>query len=72
MAPGKKCRHCGAIKPFDQYSSHPDTVDKLQVWCKECVKQAVRDYRANPDNRRRERERARAARKAKRDAKRLL
>lgn len=65
--PGKVCKHCGLHQPFEEYSAHPETVDRLQVWCKGCVRQAVRDWRANPDNRRREREAARAKAKAKRD-----
>lgn len=72
MAPGKRCKHCQQHKPFDQYSSHPDTVDRLQVWCKDCVRQAVRDWRAIPENQAKEKRRAAEYRQAKRDAKKLL
>lgn len=67
--PGKACRHCRVHKPFDQFGNHPTTVDRLQSWCKACVRDAVRQWRSNPDNRRRERERAAEKRAAKRAAK---
>lgn len=70
--PGKICKHCGKFKLLEEYGTHRETRDKRQVWCKQCVRDAVREWRSNPDNRRREREKARAARKLKKSSGKLL
>lgn len=44
----KDCRRCRATLPITEFGPAKNTVDKLQVWCKECRRQYALDrYRQN-------------------------
>lgn len=39
----KTCVKCGISRPPSDFSPHPRTRDKLQSWCKACVREKARE-----------------------------
>lgn len=56
----KICSRCGETKSFDEFYGRTD--GQPQAHCRDCVRQRMREYGANPENARRKSERAKARR----------
>jgi hypothetical protein len=41
----KKCSKCGRELPRSEFYKHPYTKDGLQIFCKECAKEEVKNSR---------------------------
>jgi hypothetical protein len=39
----KRCYHCGEVKPTSEFYPHRDTRDRLQSYCKDCMKAATQE-----------------------------
>lgn len=46
----KTCRRCGALKPLDEYYSHPQMADGHLNICKECTRHRVEHHRWRSEN----------------------
>jgi hypothetical protein len=42
----KRCRRCGTTKPMEAFSPDRDRRDGLHSWCRSCVAEAKRRWRA--------------------------
>ena len=44
----KRCRSCGVVKKMDEFYFHPLTRDRLQVKCKECLGDYMKERYRKP------------------------
>jgi hypothetical protein len=42
---GKRCTKCGDDQPFDEYPPNKKTKDGLSSWCRDCHREASRQWR---------------------------
>lgn len=38
----KSCSKCSAVQPASAFNRHPSTGDRLQSWCKNCMRKAAK------------------------------
>lgn len=44
----KSCTRCGGTKPASDFSTQPSRKDGLSSWCRPCLAENTRSYRADP------------------------